>query len=95
MRYQWSRSGVTRAVEDAMREHPELEQPFWVADSRDPNDFTWHVELDPYGARRIARLTWQMIEEDRLDEIAEALATAESAAELTDAARPTSASQLV
>jgi hypothetical protein len=76
MRYEWNRSGVTRAVEDVMREHPELEQSFWVAEARDPNDYTWHVELDPDGERRIARLTWQMIEDDQLDEIAATLTEA-------------------
>jgi len=79
MRYEWSRAGIDRAVEDVMREHPELEERYWVAESRDPQDYTWHVELDPYGERRIARLTWEMIEEDDLEAIAAALADAEPA----------------
>jgi hypothetical protein len=76
MRYEWNRAGIDRAVEDAMREHPELAERYWVAESRDSNDFTWHVELDPYGERRIARLTWEMIDAEDLEEIAAALATA-------------------
>lgn len=40
MRYEWSRAGVDRAVEDAMREHPELAERYWVAEGRDPHDFT-------------------------------------------------------
>jgi hypothetical protein len=73
MRYGWTRMGVEAAVEDVMRLHPELAQPYWVAESRDADDYTWHVELDPQHDRRIARLTWQMIEDERMEEIAEAL----------------------
>jgi hypothetical protein len=76
MRYEWSRVGIDRAVEDTMREHPELEARYWVAEARDPNDYTWHVELDPYGERRIARLSWEMIDDDDLEAIAAALAEA-------------------
>jgi len=76
MRYGWSRSGVEAAVEDVMRLHPELEQPYAVAESRDSNDYTWHVELDPTRECRIARLTWQMVEDEQLEEIADALAEA-------------------
>lgn len=79
MRYEWNRAGVDRAVEDAMREHPELEQRYTVAEGRDPSDFTWHVELDPYGTRRIGRLTWEIIAEEDLDAIAAALEEAEPA----------------
>ncbi len=76
MRYGWSRMGVEAAVEDVMRLHPELVQPYWVAEGRDPDDYTWHVELDPARERRIARLTWQMVENEQLEEIAEALQAA-------------------
>jgi hypothetical protein len=79
MRYAWNRSGVEAAVEDVMRLHPELVQPYWVAESRDSADYTWHVELDPTHERRIARVTWQMVEDEQLEEIAEALAEAEYA----------------
>lgn len=79
MRYEWNRAGVDRAVEDAMREHPELTEPYSVAEGRDSLDYTWHVELDPYGARRIARLQWAMIEHEDLEAIAVALAEAEGA----------------
>jgi hypothetical protein len=37
------------------------------------------VELDPMRERRIARLTWQMIEDEQLAAIAEALEEAASA----------------
>jgi hypothetical protein len=67
---------VEAAVEDVMRLHPELEQPYTVAESRDSNDYTWHVELDPTRERRIAHVTWQMVEDERLEEIADALAEA-------------------
>jgi hypothetical protein len=77
--YEWSRAGVEHAVEDVMRGHPELEQPFRVAESRDNGDYTWHVELDPMRERRVARLTWQMIEDEQLAAIAEALEEAASA----------------
>jgi hypothetical protein len=73
MRYGWTRMGVEAAVEDVMRLHPELAQPYSVAESRDANDYTWHVELDPQHDRRIARLTWQMIEDEQLEEIADVL----------------------
>lgn len=76
MHYEWSRAGIDRAVEDAMREQPELLQRYWVAECRDSNDFTWHVELDPYGARRIARLTWEMVDDGDLIAITSALADA-------------------
>jgi hypothetical protein len=78
MRYEWNRAGIDRAVEDTMREYPELEQRYWVAEGRDSQDYSWHVELDPYGERRIARITWEMIEADDLDAIATALVEAES-----------------
>jgi hypothetical protein len=78
MRYEWNRAGVDRAVEDAMREHPELEQRYWVAETRNSQDYTWHVELDPYGERRIARLTWEMVEAEDLEAIAAALSEAGS-----------------
>jgi hypothetical protein len=64
---------VEAAVEDAMRLHPELAQPYSVAEGRDPDDYTWHVELDPTQERRVARLTWQMVEYENLEEIAVAL----------------------
>jgi hypothetical protein len=73
MRYGWSKMGVEAAVEDVMRLHPELAQPYWVAEGRDSGDYTWHVELDPTQERRVARLTWQMVECENLEEIAEAL----------------------
>jgi hypothetical protein len=79
MRYGWSRTGVEAAVEDVMRLHPELTQPYWVAESRDPGDYTWHVELDPTRERRVAHLTWQMLEYEQLEAIAEALQEAVSA----------------
>jgi hypothetical protein len=78
MRYLWSRAGVEQAVEDVMRQRPELQQPFAVADCRDPVDCHWHVELDPLRDRKIARVSWQMIEYDQLDAIADALAEAEA-----------------
>jgi hypothetical protein len=77
MIYEWTRAGVAHAVEDVMREHPELEQRFWVNERRDPDDFTWHVELDPDGECRVARLTWQMIAHEQREEIASAIAEAE------------------
>ena len=67
---------MERAVEDVMRGHPELEQPFCVAESRDSHDYTWHVELDPARECRTARLTWQMIQEEQLEAIASAIAGA-------------------
>jgi hypothetical protein len=73
MLYEWSRAGVEHAVEDVMRGHPELAQPYWVAESRDSGDYSWHVELDPTHARRIARLTWRMIEDEQVEGIAAAL----------------------
>ena len=73
MLYEWSRAGVEHAVEDVMRRRPELQQPFRVAESRDGGDYTWHVELDPTRERRLARLTWRMIEEEQMEAIAEAL----------------------
>jgi hypothetical protein len=73
MGYAWSRDGVEHAVEDAMREYPELLQRFWVETGRDPSDYTWHVELDTLGERRIARLSWELVEGGRLDAIAELL----------------------
>jgi hypothetical protein len=73
MLYEWSRAGVEHAVEDMMRGHPQLQQPFRVAESRDGGDYTWHVELDPTRERRIARLTWRMIEDEQLDAIASAI----------------------
>lgn len=77
MLYAWSRAGVEHAVEDVMRSHPELEQPFCVAESRDSGDCTWHVELDQTRERRIARMTWRMIEDEELEAIAEALGEAD------------------
>ncbi len=71
MGYSWSRDGVLRAVEDAMREHPDLLERFEVAESRDSSDFTWHVDLDPYGERRVARLVWEAVEYGQLEMIAE------------------------
>lgn len=73
MSYDWTHDGVGRAVEDAMRDYPELLERFDVADGRDSRDYTWHVELDPLGNRRIARLTWEMVSYGRLDAIAEQL----------------------
>jgi hypothetical protein len=73
MLYEWSRTGVERAVEAVMRDHPELAQPFCVAESRDPGDYTWHVELDPTRERRVARLTWPMVADEQLEAIAAAL----------------------
>ena len=73
MSYDWTHDGVSRAVEDAMRDYPELLERFDVADARDTRDYTWHVELDPLGNRRIARLTWEMVEYGRLEAIAEQL----------------------
>ena len=67
---------MEHAVEDVMRGHPELEQPFCVAESRDSGDYTWHVELDPSRERRTARLTWQMVEGEQLEAIASAIAEA-------------------
>ena len=79
MGYAWTHDGVEHAVEDAMRDYPELLQRFWVAEARDPGDYSWHVELDPTGERRIARLAWEMVEYGRLEEIAEQLREAASA----------------
>jgi hypothetical protein len=73
MGYAWTHEGVQHAVEDAMRDYPELLERFMVADARDPRDYTWHVELDPLGIRRIARLLWEDVEYGRLDAIAEQL----------------------
>ena len=73
MGYAWSRDGVARAVEDTMRDHPELVQQFEVAPLRDSQDYTWHVDLDPLGERRVARLAWELIEYGYLDDIAEKL----------------------
>ncbi len=76
--YTWTHDGVARAVEDAMRDYPELLQRFWVADTRDARDYTWHVELDPAGERRLARLAWDLVEYGRLEAIAEQLRDAAS-----------------
>jgi hypothetical protein len=73
MGYAWTHDGVQRAVEDAMRDYPELLERFAVAEARDPSDYTWHVELDPLGDRRIARLRWEQIEYGQLEAIAEQL----------------------
>jgi hypothetical protein len=73
MSYTWTHDGVQRAVEDAMREHPDLLQRFEVAEARDSQDYTWHVDLDPLGERRVARLAWEMVEDGRLEAIAEEL----------------------
>jgi len=73
MGYAWNRDGVARAVEDTMRDHPELAQQFEVASLRDSQDYTWHVDLDPLGERRVARLAWELIEYGYLDDIAEKL----------------------
>ena len=62
-----------------MRDYPELLQRFEVAHRRDPQDFTWHVDLDPQGERRVARLGWEMIEYGQLDAIAERIREAETA----------------
>jgi hypothetical protein len=71
MGYSWTHEGVARAVEDAMRNYPDLLEQFEVAEARDSRDYTWHVELDPLGNRRIARLAWEMIEYGHLEEIAD------------------------
>ena len=55
MGYAWNHDGVERAIEDTMRDYPELLQRFEVAHRRDPQDFTWHVDLDPQGERRRSR----------------------------------------
>lgn len=73
MGYSWTHDGVARAVEDAMRAYPDLLERFEVAGARDSQDFSWHVDLDPLGQRRIAHLTWEMIEYGRLESIAEQL----------------------
>ena len=79
MGYAWNHDGVERAVDDAMREHPDLLQRYEVASARDCSDFTWHVELDPLGERRVARLAWEMLEYGRLEDIAEQIREAKSA----------------
>jgi hypothetical protein len=79
MGYAWNHDGVERAVEDAMREHPDLLQRYEIAAARDSSDFTWHVELDPLGERRVARLAWEMLEYGRLDDIAEQIREAKPA----------------
>jgi hypothetical protein len=73
MGYAWSHDGVERAIADTMRDHPELAQPFEVASMRDPQDYTWHVDLDPLGERRVARLAWELVEYGQLDAIADKL----------------------
>ena len=79
MGYAWNHEGVERAIEDTMRDYPELLQRFEVAHRRDPQDFTWHVDLDLQGERRVARLGWEMIEYGQLDAIAERIREAETA----------------
>jgi hypothetical protein len=73
MGYSWNHDGVERAIEDTMRNYPELLQQFEVARARDPRDYTWHVDLDPQGERRVARLAWEMVEYGHIEEIAERL----------------------
>ena len=73
MGYAWSHEGVERAIEDTMRDYPDLAQYFEVAPARDSQDYTWHVNLDPLGERRVARLAWDLVEYGRLDAIAEKL----------------------
>jgi hypothetical protein len=73
MGYSWNHDGVERAIEDTMRDYPELLQRFEVAQARDPQDYTWHVDLDPQGERRVARLAWEMVEYGQITEIAELL----------------------
>ncbi len=76
MGYAWSHEGVERAIEDTMRDYPDLTQHFEVAPTRDAQDYTWHVDLDPFGERRVARLGWELVEYGRLDDIAEKLRNA-------------------
>jgi hypothetical protein len=64
---------VERAIEDTMRDYPDLAQHFEVALARDPQDYTWHVDLDPLGERRIAHLAWDLVEYGHLEAIAEKL----------------------
>lgn len=71
MGYTWNHEGVERAVDETMRSYPELLERFEVADARDPGDFTWHVDLDPLGQRRVARIGWEMVEYGLIDAIAE------------------------
>jgi hypothetical protein len=73
MGYSWNHAGVERAIEETMRSYPELLQRFEVAQARDSQDYTWHVDLDPLGERRIARLAWEMVEYGQIEEIAERL----------------------
>ena len=73
MGYAWNHDGVERAIEDTMRDYPDLLQRFEVAAARDPQDYTWHVALDPQGERRVARLAWEMVEYGQIAEIAERL----------------------
>jgi hypothetical protein len=79
MGYTWNHDGVERAIEDTMRDYPELLQQFEVAPARDTQDYTWHVDLDPQGERRVARLAWEMVEYGQIGEIAERLREASPA----------------
>ena len=79
MGYVWSHEGVERAIEDTMRDHPDLVQRFEVAPLRDAQDYTWHVDLDPQGERRVARLAWDLVEYGLLEDIAEKLREASPA----------------
>jgi hypothetical protein len=73
MGYAWNHDGVERAIEDTMRDYPDVLQRYEVAAARDPQDYTWHVDLDPQGERRVARLAWEMVEYGQIAEIAERL----------------------
>ena len=73
MGYAWNHDGVERAIEDAMLSYPELGQRYEVAAARDPQDYSWHVDLDPLGERRVARIGWEMVEYGLIDAIADRL----------------------